>query len=132
MEILDRQQVRASRGHPAGLGDRRALRAMPVPAGVVGDPDRPAGIARLGMAAQGGGPAGGDGSEGAVLPPGQPLRLPDAGPVGADDVGEFDPAPRGRRAHGSGLRREVQPLQRCQGSPMWSHSGSPHVEPTRR
>ncbi len=20
----------------------------------------------------------------------------------------------------------------CQGSPMWSHSGSPHVEPTRR
>lgn len=61
----------------------------------------------LGVAAEGRRPAGRDGPEGAVLPPGQPLGLAHGGPVGADEGGEFDPALLRRRGRGA-----VQPLQR--------------------
>ncbi len=87
VEVLDRQELRPPRREPAFLGQGLALRAVPTPTGVVGNPDRPAAIARFRVPAQGGGPAGRDGPEGAVLPPGQPLGLSHGGPVGADDVG---------------------------------------------
>jgi hypothetical protein len=57
-------------------------------------------IARLEVAAQGGGPAGRDGPQGAVLPAGQAPGLPNRPRMGADDRREVDPARRPRRAHG--------------------------------
>ena len=41
MEVLDRQQPRPPGREPALFGQGLALGAVPVPAGVVGDPDRP-------------------------------------------------------------------------------------------
>ena len=51
---LHRQEVRPARREPPLLGERLALRAVPVPTGGVGDPERPADVAGLGMPAQGG------------------------------------------------------------------------------
>jgi hypothetical protein len=115
VEVLHRQQFCLAGREPPLLSERLALRAVPVPTGVVGDPERPALLARFRVAAQGGGPAGPDGPEGAVLPPGQAVGLAVCHPVGTDKVGEFDPARRARHTHGLGrrLRRGlVQPLQR--------------------
>ena len=116
MEILDRQQLRLPRREPALFGQRLALRAVPVPTGVVGDPERPAVVTLFRVPAQGDRPAGRDGPEGPVLPSGQAVGLPVRRPVGLDEVRELDPARRARPDHGLGRRRGVvQPVQRGRG-----------------
>ena len=57
MEVTDRQQVGLARGEPGPCGGALALGAMPVAAGVVGDPPVPAVGAGLDMPAQRGGAA---------------------------------------------------------------------------
>jgi hypothetical protein len=49
MEVLHRQEVRRARLEPPLFGERLALGAVPVPARVVGNPERPALVAGLRM-----------------------------------------------------------------------------------
>ena len=52
VEIGNRQEFALPRGKPFPAGLSLALRAMPIAAGIVGDADRPAGLATFNMAAE--------------------------------------------------------------------------------
>ena len=109
VEVGDGEQVGPAGVEPALLGEGLAFRAMAVATGVVGEAFGPAGIASFAMAAEGGGTTAFDGVHGAALGAGQRVGLAIRRPVGAEDIGHFDPDPvpraprrvgRGRRPHG--------------------------------
>jgi len=67
MEIRRRQKLGLPGRQPVGAGLPLTLRAMPVPAGIVSDPDQAAIRTLLGMAAQLRGPAQLDGAHDATF-----------------------------------------------------------------
>lgn len=103
VEVLDGEQILHPALEPLGLLEGLTLRAVAVPAGVVGDLPMPAAVAHLDVAAEGGGPAGDDRARRSGLIAAQP-REPTA--VLTEDVGELGPAASPAR---SGLRRTGQP-----------------------
>ena len=106
MEVLDGQQFRAAGVEPADLGEGLALGTVAVAAGVVADLHGAAGVTRVAMAAERGGPTRLDGVHGAALGAGERVGLPIRRPVGAEDLGELyaDPRPaRGARAGAGGM-----------------------------
>ena len=98
MEVLDGQQLGGAVVHPPGAGGRLALGAVPVAAGVVRDALVPAVVARLDVAAQRGGAAGGDRTQDAPMFPAQLL----AEPVGmtSHDLRQLQRRSLERRHHG--------------------------------
>jgi len=90
VEVGNGQDLAAPGGEPAFGGHALALRAVAVPAGVVGDPFGAARRADGAMAAEHGGAARGDGAQGSAVSARQRVGLLVRRAVGADDVGELD------------------------------------------
>ena len=100
VEVLDWQDLLLSVGDPRGAGELLALRAVAVAAGVVGDPEMTASVATLDMTAPVRRATRDDVIEHAPFGGGEPtVALGDeVGPVGAHDIGEFQPWPGHDRA----------------------------------
>jgi len=92
VEVGNRQDLTAAGGEPALGGHALAFRAVTVPTRVVGDPLGAARHADGPMAAEHGRAAGRDGAEGATLRMAQGVGGLIRRAMGADDVGQFDPA----------------------------------------
>ena len=105
VEVGNREQVGSACREPPFLGERLALRAVPIATGVVGDPHGAAAVTRLPMPAKGGGPTGRDGPQGSVLHGREPVRASVGVAVVSDDVRQLEPrtGDRDRRAdrHGA-------------------------------
>ena len=120
MEIGDRQQVGLARRQPAFFRQGLALRAVPVPTGVVRDADGAAMITRLRMPAERGGATRRDRAQRPVLDRGESMRTRIGRAMDAHDVGQLQPGDAsdrragGHGAHGSGLRRWSQSLQQIE------------------
>ena len=111
VEVLDGQEFGLAGLHPVGGGGGLALGAVAVAAGVVGDLPVAAPVALLDVAAQGGGPAGGDVMQDATLFVGESRRRSD----------------RGRRRRVAGRRRRLRA-----GAGSWSRLSREGGEPVER
>ena len=127
VEVLDGEELAPAGGEPALGGQALALGAVAVAAGVVGDELGAAGDADGPVAAEGGGAAGGDGAQGAALSAGQGVGLLIRRAMGADDIGQLDPAPalgtRARSARRRGAHASAQAVggsSRSSGEPVAS------------
>jgi hypothetical protein len=105
MEVADRQQVGLALGQPRPCGRALALRAVPVAAGVVGDPPLAAVLASLDVTAKGCGAAILDRRHDLELGEAQVTCMggPESGSGSTEDVGDLD-----RGAHGSDVGRLEQ------------------------
>ena len=115
MEIGDRKQVRFSRGEPLGAGLSLTLRAMSIPAGIIGDPGHAAGVASLHVTAERLGSARNDRTHHAPLNPTEMTGMQTAIGVAmpAQDIGNLDGGSVGtdvRAGHNPHPRRVVMPV----------------------
>src|SRR6202051_1245141 len=115
MEIGARKRVRFSRGEPLGAGLSLTLRAMSIPAGIIGDPGHAAGVASLHVTAERLGSARNDRTHHAPLNPTEMTGMQTAIGVAmpAQDIGNLDGGSVGtdvRAAHNPHPRRVVMPV----------------------
>ena len=111
VEVADRQQVGLALGKPCPRRRALALRAVPVAAGVVGDPPLAAVLAGLDVTAQRRGAAVLDRRHDLELRQAQMPGMggPVGGPGSAEDVGDLD-----RGAHGSAVGRDLFRLEQAE------------------
>jgi hypothetical protein len=111
MKVRDREQLGLAGREPGLARGGLTLRAVPIPAAVVRDPDRPAAVTRLLMTAEGRGPTRRDRTQGAVLHGRQPVGTRIRVPGRTDDVRELERQHRAGRARRRGTHRAT-PVRR--------------------
>ena len=117
VEVRHRQQLGLSVGQPLGTRQCRALRAVPVAAGIVGDAELAAVVALFDMTAQRCRAAGFDGTHNTALAAAQMagMSLSVSGAVAAEDIRHLQSAAHaslsGERCH-----REMQAIERAGGA----------------
>jgi len=115
VEVRGREEARQARVDPAGGGQRLALGAVAVAAGVIGGPGVAAGVAHVEMPPEHGGAAGRNGAQDGALVEGERVLASIGGPVGADDGGNVERGTGRRRATRAARRGGHRGLRRGRG-----------------